>query len=46
MHGQFTAALDNRNTELTQDIYETLGRPARNFSNYVRRTAATGIWNV
>jgi uncharacterized protein YbjT (DUF2867 family) len=46
MHKQFTAALDSRSTAVTQDIYETLGRPARNFSNYVRRAAASGVWNA
>ncbi|MGY2187509.1 NAD(P)H azoreductase [compost metagenome] len=40
----FTTVLDGRNTPVTDGVQRVLGRPARDFSDYVRRTAATGIW--
>ncbi|MFU2326237.1 NAD(P)H-binding protein [Pseudomonas sp. NFX98] len=40
----FTTVLDGRNTPVTDGVQRALGRPARDFSDYVRRTAATGIW--
>ena len=40
----FTTVLDGRNTPVTDGVQRALGRPARDFSEYVRRTAATGIW--
>jgi uncharacterized protein YbjT (DUF2867 family) len=42
----FTVVLDGRNTPVAHGVEEALGRPARDFSDYVRRTAATGIWSV
>ena len=41
----FTTVLDGRNTPVADGVQRALGRPARDFSDYVRRTAATGIWN-
>lgn len=41
----FTTVLDGRNTTVTDGVQRALGRPARDFSDYVRRTAETGIWN-
>ncbi|MGY2339311.1 NmrA family NAD(P)-binding protein [Pseudomonas sp. SDO5532_S415] len=41
----FTTVLDGRNTPVTDGVQRALGRPARDFSDYVRRTAETGIWN-
>jgi uncharacterized protein YbjT (DUF2867 family) len=40
----FTTVLDGRNTPLTDGVQRALGRPARDFSDYVRRTAASGVW--
>jgi uncharacterized protein YbjT (DUF2867 family) len=40
----FTTVLDGRNTPLADGIQRAMGRPPREFSDYVRRTAATGVW--
>ena len=40
----FTTVLDGRNTPLADGVQRALGRPARDFTDYVRRTAATGVW--
>ena len=40
----FTTVLDGRNTPVTDGVQRALGRPARDFSDYVRRTVATGVW--
>jgi len=40
----FTTVLDGRNTPLADGVQRALGRPPRDFSDYVRRTAATGVW--
>jgi uncharacterized protein YbjT (DUF2867 family) len=40
----FATVLDGRNTPLTDGVQRALGRPPREFSDYVRQTAATGIW--
>lgn len=40
----FTTVLDGRNTPVTDSVQRALGRPARDFSDYVQRTGATGIW--
>ncbi len=42
----FTEVLDGRNASVTDGVTRALGRPPRDFSDYVRPTAATGIWNV
>lgn len=42
----FTVVLDGRNVNVMNGVQEALGRPARDFSDYVRATAATGVWNV
>lgn len=34
------------NNEVTHDVKEVLGREARDFSEYVRETAKSGIWNT
>ncbi|OEK00388.1 NmrA family transcriptional regulator [Roseivirga sp. 4D4] len=41
----FTNVLDGRNSSTTNTIEEVLGRPAKRFSDYVKETAATGVWN-
>ncbi|MVV48543.1 NmrA family transcriptional regulator [Pseudomonas sp. PB120] len=40
----FTTVLDGRNTQVADGVERALGRPARDFAEYVRRTAATGVW--
>lgn len=40
----FTTVLDGRNTPLADGVQRALGRSPRDFSAYVRRTAATGVW--
>jgi uncharacterized protein YbjT (DUF2867 family) len=42
----FTKVLDGRNSNLTGDIEEVLGRPARDFGDYAVATAATGVWSA
>jgi uncharacterized protein YbjT (DUF2867 family) len=42
----FTVVLDGRNVNVMGGVQEALGRPARDFSDYVRATAATGVWNI
>ncbi|MEN8788378.1 MAG: NAD(P)H-binding protein [Flavobacteriaceae bacterium] len=42
----FTEVLANEeNSAISSDIEKVLGRKATDFSDYVKRTAATGIWN-
>ena len=40
----FTTVLDGRNAHTTDGVRRALGRPAHDFSNYARRTAAQGRW--
>jgi uncharacterized protein YbjT (DUF2867 family) len=40
----FTEVLDGRNARLADGVQRALGRPPRDFSDYARDTAATGIW--
>ncbi|WP_310348350.1 NAD(P)H-binding protein [Pseudomonas sp. BE134] len=44
VHYLFTTVLDGRNTPVTDGVQQALGRPARDFTDYARRTAKTGIW--
>ncbi|MFD5248091.1 NmrA family transcriptional regulator [Amycolatopsis sp. NPDC058340] len=41
----FTRILDGRNSSITRDVEQVLGRPARDFSEYAAKAAATGVWN-
>ncbi|MBA8880737.1 NAD(P)H-binding protein [Phyllobacterium myrsinacearum] len=41
----FTEVLDGRNEYLTDGVQRALGRAPRDFSDYVQKTAATGIWS-
>lgn len=41
----FTTVLDGRNTALSDGIKRAIGRLPRDFSDYVRQTAATGVWD-
>jgi uncharacterized protein YbjT (DUF2867 family) len=40
----FTEVLDGRNSYLADGVRRVLGRYPRDFSEYARRTAVTGIW--
>lgn len=40
----FTVVLDGRNSATANGVDEALGRPARDFADYARRTAASGAW--
>lgn len=46
LHELFTVVLDGRNASVTYGVQEALGRPARDFADYARKTAATGVWSV
>ena len=41
----FTEIMDGHNAYLTDGVQRALGRPPRDFTEYVERTAATGVWN-
>lgn len=41
----FREVLDGRNASLTDGVQRALGRPPRDFADYVRETAATGVWD-
>jgi uncharacterized protein YbjT (DUF2867 family) len=41
----FAEVLDGRNSYLTDGVERALGRPPRDFADYARSTAATGVWN-
>ena len=42
----FTEVLDGRNASLADGVQKALGRPPRDFRDYVQETAATGIWEA
>lgn len=42
----FTEVLDGRNASVTNDFEKVLGRKAKDFSEFVKETVATGIWNA
>lgn len=42
----FTEVLDGRNAYLANGVQQALGRASRDFSDYARDTATTGIWGV
>lgn len=42
----FSSVLDGRNAALAHGVQEALGRPPRAFADYVRRTAASGVWQA
>ena len=41
----FTEVLDGRNAHLSDGVQRALGREPRDFADYARTTAATGVWN-
>jgi uncharacterized protein YbjT (DUF2867 family) len=42
----FHLITDGRNAYLTDGVQRALGRPPRDFADYARATAATGVWDV
>ena len=42
----FSTVMDGRNTSLSDGIERALGRPPRDFSDYARETAASGVWSA
>ncbi|MFC3984869.1 NAD(P)H-binding protein [Streptosporangium jomthongense] len=42
----FTTVLDGRNAHLGDGVRRALGRRPRDFADYARATAATGVWNI
>lgn len=38
--------LDGRNSSLTDGVQRALGRPPKDFADYARETAASGVWNL
>ena len=41
----FTEVLVDKNSIVTNDIEKVLGRKAKDFAEYARESAITGIWN-
>jgi uncharacterized protein YbjT (DUF2867 family) len=41
----FTEVLDGRNAYLTDGVQRALGRPPRDFADFARDAAATGVWD-
>jgi uncharacterized protein YbjT (DUF2867 family) len=41
----FAEVLDGRNAHVTDGVQRALGRPPRDFADYARDAAATGIWS-
>ena len=46
MNYLFTTVFDGRNAHLADGVQRALGREPRDFSDYARHTAATGVWDV
>ncbi len=42
----FATVLDGRNAHLTDGVERALGRPPKDFADYARETARTGVWNA
>ncbi len=42
----FATVLDGRNAHLADGVRRALGREPVDFAEYVRRTAAAGVWDV
>jgi uncharacterized protein YbjT (DUF2867 family) len=41
----FAEVVDGRNADTTDGVRQALGREARDFTDYARRTAASGVWS-
>lgn len=44
MHELFTVVFDGRNSNLSSGVEDALGRPATDFSEYVRKVQTSGAW--
>ena len=44
--GHRAEVLDGRSSHLGDGVQRALGRPARDFADYARDTAAMGVWNL
>ena len=42
----FATVLDGRNANVTNGVERALGRPPRDFADYARAVAASGLWDV
>jgi uncharacterized protein YbjT (DUF2867 family) len=42
----FEEVVDGRNADTTDGVQRALGRPAGDFADYARRTAASGVWDL
>lgn len=42
----FSTVLDGRNAHLTNGVQSALGRPPKDFADYAREVAATGVWGA
>jgi uncharacterized protein YbjT (DUF2867 family) len=42
----FERVLDGRNARVTDDVRRALGRPPRDFADYARAAATSGVWDV
>ena len=42
----FTTVMDGRNAHLSDGVQRALGREPRDFTDYARAAAATGVWNA
>ena len=42
----FATVLDGRNAYVVDGVRRALGREPKDFAEYVRQTAAAGVWNV
>lgn len=42
----FNEVLDGRNAKVCDGVMRALGRSARDFADFARRAAASGVWNV
>jgi uncharacterized protein YbjT (DUF2867 family) len=42
----FAEVLDGRNASVADGVTRALGRPPHDFADYVRETAATGVWHA
>ncbi len=41
----FSEVLDGRNASLSDDVQRALGRQPRDFRDYARHAAVTGVWD-
>ena len=42
----FTVVFDGRNSQVMTGVEEALGRPATDFKTYIKKTIASGVWNI